>query len=189
MFDPNEFMRFDDDTPKKPNVKLKRQGNFFQNFWGGHHQSKYTVPVPEGMDPYEFSDHISTGIGKSAAPGAKLDKPGETPTLVKTIGQPSWVSKASSEDKSEHNVMVEADPNHLLGGKNGTSAGINYATHPKQKKNGQWKVVTEKESFGDSCPLLGPLRFLVGSTVIDSHIKNGMENVFDQYSPNNDSKD
>jgi hypothetical protein len=188
MFD-DDFFRFDEPPPKPSNVKLKRQGNFFQNFFGGHHQSKYTVPVPEGMDPYEFSDHISTGIGKSAAPGAKLDKPGETPTLVKTIGQPSWVSKASSEDKSEHNVMVEADPNHLLGGKNGTSAGINYATHPKQKKNGQWKVVTEKESFGDSCPLLGPLRFFVGTTVIDPHIRNGMENVFDQYSKHNDSKD
>jgi len=180
MFDDNELFKFDD-PPKPSNVKLKRGGNFLQNFFTGHHQSTYTVPVPENMDPYEFSNHISTGLGKSVAPGAKLDKPGEIPTKVKTIGQPSWVSKASSEDNSEHNVMVEADPNHLLGGKNGTSAGINYHTYPKQKKNGKFKVVTEKESFGESCPLLNPLRFIVGSTVIDPHIKNGMENVYDQH--------
>jgi hypothetical protein len=47
-------------------------------------------------------------------------------------------------------------------------------------------VVTEKESFGDSCPMLNPLRYIVGSTVIDSHIKGGMDDVYDQYTKNKD---
>jgi hypothetical protein len=161
---------------QESDVKVKRGGgSFWSRLRSGDHSSRFTVDVPQGVDPYEFSDEVSTSIGQSVAPGTKLDEPGETPTKVRTLWQPSWVSKVRSRDREQSSVMVEADPDHMLSGRDGTSAGINYLTYPKQRKDDSWKVVTEKEPFGESSPVTNPLRFMVGTYVLDPHIRNQIE--------------
>ncbi|MGN6108023.1 MAG: hypothetical protein ACTHU0_23145 [Kofleriaceae bacterium] len=148
----------------------------------GHHHAKFTTNVPQGVDPYEFSDRLSTNIGRRPAPsffgwGSTVNEPTETPSDCTTIFMPSLVSKASSEDKSEHSVMVEAKPGHILAGKNG-SAGINYGTTPRQLDDGQWVVDTEKDSFGDSSGWTGPIRYFVGSHVLNPHLKGVMNDTY-----------
>ncbi len=149
------------------------------DWFTGHHSAQYKVPVPEGADPNAFSDHVSTSIGEKPAPFSPLNKPTETPTQTKTIGQPSFVSKASSQAKDDHVVDVEAHPEHVLGGKNGTSAGITYHTTPQQDKDGKWFVLTEKDSYGDSKHgSLNPFRHFVGSQVLDRHMSNTINNAY-----------
>lgn len=181
----DDFGEFGYKPQKRPDhVKVKRGGSFFS----GHHTAKFEVPVPDGKDPREFADQISTKIGSSPAPLSPVNVPTETPTPTRTIGMPSLVSKASSEDRTDHNVMVEAMPNHILSGKNGTAAGINYHTYPHQKKDGTQVVVTEKESYGDSRGVLGPLRYLVGTFGLNPHLKRGMNDVYDSATKKEDGQ-
>lgn len=161
-------------STKPSPVKVKTSGDPST----GHHYAKFKVLVPTGMDANELADMISTKIGSSPAPFSPTNKPTEIPTPTKTIGMPSLVSKASSEDNSDHNVQVQAMSGHILSPKDGSSAGINYHTYPHTKKNGKQEVVTEKESYGD-----GPfktLRYGVGTLLLNPHIESHHVSALDE---------
>ncbi len=179
-------MSFDDDfnndeqTPSRPEptTKMKRTNGLFGSLWSGHHGARYSTPVPEGVDPNTAANAVSRSIATHPAPNlprpmqTPLVKPSEHPQQTYTMGQPAFVSQASSADHSENSVDVQADPDHILGGADGNATGITYSTTAKARKRGGHKIVTEKESYGNSTPLFNPLRALVGRYGLDPHMRN-----------------
>lgn len=171
----------------KPSDVTVKDTSSWKDWLTGHHSATYTTSVPPGQNPAIFSEKIAKSIGSKPAPLSPTIVPTETPQLTNTIGQPSMVSLATSQDKSENNVNVEAMPDHILGGKKGTGAGINYSVSPGVDKQGTSIVTTTKESYGDSkWKILNPLRHFVGSKVLDPHIENQIQRVLDESSETED---
>ena len=172
-YDPLMHERMHGPMPE-PTTKVKSTSSW-RDVWNGHQSSRYTTKVPEGVDPYDAAQATATRLGSRPAPSVPWNPspvvtPSEYPQPTLAMGQPIHVSTASSPDRSEHNVDVTADPGHYLSGVDGTSAGISYSTGVKQSKDGSSKVVTQKQSYGKTNPLLNLARSFVSRVALDPHM-------------------
>lgn len=166
-----------------PRTTVERKNGFFKSLFTGDHTSKFKTPVPDGVDGDDAAAAISRRLARDPAPDLCVlptthVPPNPIPQPIQTMGQPSWVSQASSADNKDHSVLVEADPNHILGGKGGAS-GVSYETRAKEK-HGQRYVVTKKESYGKSPWWTNALRGLAGRVALDSNTVNAHDSVMDE---------
>jgi hypothetical protein len=148
-------------------MNKKQQASFEQ------HRGVDEFPVIPGMSPEESVKKIAERVGQRPMIGSTIDSPGEVPKTSSTLGQDISVSTAHLPGYSSTNV--EATGNHILKGKDGSAAGINYTTRYDKDKD---KILLEREAYGETNHPI--IRGTVGNYVVPSFIKSQVNKLYPQ---------